>query len=338
MSLNVETLLAPIGEENPCGVELDYDADYLALERSVEGQPERQYGDTVIPAEEPDWSKVLQQALALLEKSKDFRLTVIATRALTHTQGVEGTVQGLTLTLEMAQRYWTEAYPSLAYDGESDPLPRSNALAGLTALNGLIGDLRSIEIASRQLGKLPLSTLERIAQSREDTAGAPLRRDQLEQFLADELAFGNPDLSALGEVKRLALELDRFCRDSLGAEHTPEFHRLVSLIDLICPSHLSAAQATAPAEEENTGAEGPPGGAQPEAKAAPGVARSRSDAIAMLDAVCDFLEKNEPANPAPLLIRRARNMIGQDFLSILRDLAPDGLAQAELIAGVSKRD
>ncbi len=341
MSLNIDALLAPIEADEPCGIELDYDADYLALERSVEGQPERQYGDTIIPAEEPDWSKALQQALALLDKSKDFRLAVIVTRALTHGRGVEGTVEGLTLTLEMAQRYWQEAFPSLVYDGESDPLPRSNALAGLTALNGLIGDLRNVEIASRQLGKIALSTLERIAQSREDTADAPLRRDQLEQFLGDELGYGNPDLTALNEVKRLALELEGFCRDSLGAEHTPEFHRLVSLVNLVCPSHLTSAPAPAEPEEtgeatiQPTGTDAP---AAPVDRGPPGAPRSRGDVIAMLDSVCDYLEKHEPANPAPLLIKRARNMIGQDFLSILRELAPDGVAQAELIAGVSKRD
>lgn len=340
MSLNHEALLAPISADEPCGIELDYDADYLALERSVEGQPERQYGDTIIPAEEPDWSKVLQQALALLEKSKDFRLAVIVTRALTHARGVAGTAEGLNLTLDLARRYWELGYPSLVYDGESDPLPRSNALAGLTALNGLIGDLRNVEVASRQLGKIPLSTLERIAQSREDLADAPLRRDQLQQFLSDELGYGNPDLTALSEVKELSVELERFCRESLGAENTPEFHRLVSLINLVCPSHLNPVPASAETEapQDDVAPAAGDAGAAPATPGTPGTPRSRSDVIAMLDAVCDYLEKHEPANPAPLLIKRARNMIGQDFLSILRELAPDGVAQAELIAGVSKRD
>lgn len=58
----------------------------------------------------------------------------------------------------------------------------------------------------------------------------------------------------------------------------------------------------------------------------------------MLDAVCAYLEEAEPANPAPLLIRRARQMIGKDFVSILKEIAPDGLHQVEMIAGISAKE
>jgi type VI secretion system protein ImpA len=61
--------------------------------------------------------------------------------------------------------------------------------------------------------------------------------------------------------------------------------------------------------------------------------KSRADAITMLDRVCEFLAKNDPSNPAPMLIKRARNMIGQDFFTILSQLAPDAIAQAEQVTG-----
>jgi type VI secretion system protein ImpA len=55
--------------------------------------------------------------------------------------------------------------------------------------------------------------------------------------------------------------------------------------------------------------------------------------MAMLDAVCAFLERTEPTNPAPLLIRRARALMGKDFIAIMQDLAPDSLAQIHQIVG-----
>jgi type VI secretion system protein ImpA len=67
--------------------------------------------------------------------------------------------------------------------------------------------------------------------------------------------------------------------------------------------------------------------------ARPGEIATREDAIALLDAVCAFLERTEPAHPAPLLIRRARGLLGKDFLAVMQDLAPDSLAQIHLIAG-----
>ena len=136
--IDVEALLAPIADDTVCGIALEYDPDYLALERSIEGSPERQYGDTVIPAKAPDWSGIARQATELLAKSKDFNLAVILTRALTHTRGIEGTLAGMQLVLELGRRHWDEAFPSLHFDGEADLLPRSNAIAGLAAQEGLL--------------------------------------------------------------------------------------------------------------------------------------------------------------------------------------------------------
>jgi type VI secretion system protein ImpA len=71
--------------------------------------------------------------------------------------------------------------------------------------------------------------------------------------------------------------------------------------------------------------------------ARPGEIATREDAIALLDAVCAFLERTEPAHPAPLLIRRARGWLGKDFLSVMQDLAPESLTQIHLIAGTRPR-
>ena len=65
---------------------------------------------------------------------------------------------------------------------------------------------------------------------------------------------------------------------------------------------------------------------------------SREDAIRMLDRVIEFLEKNEPSNPAPLLIQRAKRLIGADFMTIMADLAPDAVSGVEHISGRRAND
>jgi type VI secretion system protein ImpA len=65
----------------------------------------------------------------------------------------------------------------------------------------------------------------------------------------------------------------------------------------------------------------------------PGGLRTRRDALRMLDSVCEFLERSEPSNPAPLLIRRAQRLIGSGFLDIMRDMAPESLGHIEIITG-----
>jgi len=60
---------------------------------------------------------------------------------------------------------------------------------------------------------------------------------------------------------------------------------------------------------------------------------NRADAVRLLDLVIEYYERNEPSSPLPLLIARARRLADKGFLDLVRDLAPDGLGQAERMAG-----
>src|SRR5204863_304436 len=64
-----------------------------------------------------------------------------------------------------------------------------------------------------------------------------------------------------------------------------------------------------------------------------GEVRVRSVEIA-LDMVCAYLERAEPTNPAPLLLRRARRLISHNFLQLMKELAPDALDQVARVMGV----
>ena len=52
-----------------------------------------------------------------------------------------------------------------------------------------------------------------------------------------------------------------------------------------------------------------------------------------LDEIIRYFERAEPSSPVPLLLRRAQRLVDKNFLDILRDLAPDGVQQAELFRG-----
>ena len=53
----------------------------------------------------------------------------------------------------------------------------------------------------------------------------------------------------------------------------------------------------------------------------------------MLDRVIAYLTKTEPGNPAPLLIERAKQLIGVSFLDIMANLAPNALETIETVTG-----
>jgi type VI secretion system protein ImpA len=50
--------------------------------------------------------------------------------------------------------------------------------------------------------------------------------------------------------------------------------------------------------------------------------------------VCAYLERAEPANPAPLFLRRARQLLNHNFLQLMKELAPDALAGVAGLVGV----
>jgi type VI secretion system protein ImpA len=66
-----------------------------------------------------------------------------------------------------------------------------------------------------------------------------------------------------------------------------------------------------------------------------GEIRSRDDVIRVLDRICEYYERHEPSSPLPMLLRRAKRLATMSFLDILRELAPDGVAQAEALGGAA---
>ena len=61
---------------------------------------------------------------------------------------------------------------------------------------------------------------------------------------------------------------------------------------------------------------------------------SREEVVKCLDLVIAFYDRTEPSSPIPHLVRRIRRMVPMDFLQLMEDLAPSGLKEFRLLAGV----
>jgi type VI secretion system protein ImpA len=72
--------LLPLADEAaPCGPDLEYDNEFLALTQAATGKPESQFG----PAEPPEWRKALEVAEGLFDRTRDLRVAVLW-KALQH--------------------------------------------------------------------------------------------------------------------------------------------------------------------------------------------------------------------------------------------------------------
>lgn len=343
-AIDVEELLQPVPGADPCGEDLEYDAAFGELERAALGKPEQQYGDTVIPAEAPDWSAVKRQAEALLGRSKDLRAAVYLARALVRTDGLTGLDDGLALVRGLAERYWEGVHPRLDPEDDNDPTLRVNCITSLRDTEATLRAVREAPlVASPALGRYSLRDVQAAAGllALPPGAGAPPDPGVV------EAAFRGCELGALQKTARVlarCLEsvtgIETLVTERVGAAQAPDLGELRELLrsgaKVVDETLATRGVSGVAAADTGSSAEGAPAGASAQpaaAPAAPGQIATREDVVRALDRVCEYFARHEPSSPVPLLLRRAQRLVSKSFLEIVRDLAPDGVAQVETIRG-----
>jgi type VI secretion system protein ImpA len=334
--IDVDALLAPVSESQPGGPDLEYDADFLALEDAARGKAEQQFGDTIIAAEEPDWRKVQSLALALLARSKDLRVAMHLLRASTQLQGLPAAADGLQLLHGLLSQHWDHVHPLLDADDNNDPTMRLNALAPLADAQAFLADVRKASLISGRAGVCGRDFELSAGKAQPHEGESVIPPSGLVQALLDAEAAQPGVGAALSGMAATVSAIDTLINERASFSG-PDFRPLRLLLQTISDVASQAGAATSGAQADQAGdasAVQAEGGASPAVAAPAGALRTREDAIAALDKVCDWLERNEPSNPAPMLIRRAQRLINMNFLDILREIVPDGVDQFAKLAGV----
>ena len=333
-----ESLLAPTKELPPCGPNLEHDLAFFELEEAARGKPEQHIGEVVKPAEDPKWPAVVDMSQALLKRSKDLRVAVHLTRALTRTEGFPGLMLGLGLVHGLLEQYWDDVYPRLEADHANDPTERLNALAPLTDVEGVIGDVRNASlVSSRDLGQLQGREIEialgRLAPVKAVAPGSAKTLGQIHAQLAAAFANDRAIPTTLRQARDAVQAIQTFVNDHTGTDHAIDLKPLRQCLDNLletCDAALGVSAGTAMSDQ--TAAQSG-GNAASTAAPVPGEIRNREDALRLLDLVCAYMKAHEPSNPAPLFIRRAQRLMQKDFVEIVKDLIPDSLSNIERLAG-----
>jgi type VI secretion system protein ImpA len=321
---------------NPSGPNLEYDPDFQALERAQAGRPEQVIGDTVKPGEDPDWADVCERAEALLLRARDLRVVVSLTRALLHMEGFPGLAAGLSIVKGLLEGQWDTVHPQLDAEDDNDPTSRVNSLMGLATTDGILKSLREIPVVqSKTLGRFSLRDI-RIASGK---TPAPANLADPPQQLQIDAAFLDADLAALqataAAVAAALLDvgaIDRVLVEKVGAQ-APDLKPLVldlSELKNVLTGKLAARGAGSGEGAISQGSPGATGGS--------GEIAGREDVVRQIDRLCEYYRRHEPSSPIPLLLQRAKRLVAKDFLEIIRDLTPSGVAEAELIGGVEKKN
>ncbi len=336
---NIASLFEPVSADAPCGADLEYDPTFLELDRLSQSKPEQQMGDAIVPAQEPDWKEVGNRALALLGKTKDLRVAIRLTRARLYTEGLAGLADGLAVVRGVVEKFWDGFYPRLDPDDDNDPTFRVNVLMGLCDGATFIDRLRLIPVvASRSFGRFSLRDLA-IASGELP----PLTDVDPPKSSAIDGAFTEcplPELQATAGAVRSSLEclaaVEAFVGEKVGASNGPNFTKLTEVLraaDKILAARLARrGVVTENAGEAGGAAEGAAGGSGG-GPSMSGEINSREDVVHVLDKICLYYERCEPSSPIPLLLQRSKRLVSANFMDIVRDLAPEGLAQVENLRG-----
>jgi type VI secretion system protein ImpA len=65
----------------------------------------------------------------------------------------------------------------------------------------------------------------------------------------------------------------------------------------------------------------------------PGELHSREDVVRQLNRICEYYTRVEPSSPVPLILKRAVRLAEMDFVQIIKDLAPEAIAEIYRISG-----
>ena len=330
----VSAWLVPLADEAaPCGPDLEYDNDFLALNQAAAGKPESQFGS----AEPPNWRQVSDLAEALLDRSRDLRIAIAWLRARLQLSGYGALPVGLRLVNGLLTQLGDHVHP-LPDPDDGDPYARVNALSFLRDNEGLIGDLhQSMLVQDRSIGELPVRAVAvALGQAQALEGESAHSKDQIARMLGDAVAKHVELGSQCEAAVILVRELITIAADKLG-DAAPDLRPLYALANGVASLLPAAGEGDNNAGSGETDGDDAAAGQRPAGGSGRGLSggvNSREEAIRAIDLVCAYLERAEPTNPAPLFLRRARQLVGQNFLQLIKALAPEALVGVAGMVGV----
>ena len=335
-NMDIAQLLEPIDTEEPCGPNLEYDAEFLAMDQASKGKEEQRVGDSVAEGEPADWRAVKSNALSLLERTRDLRVLLYLAQAGLRTDGFATLAGSLELLAGFAGKFWDQVHPQLDPDFDNDPIQRVNILNSFVARETMLLPIDFVVLVRARAGRFCLRDIQ-VAQG---SVAAPEGAENVPDTALIDAAFIECDLE---ELEGLAADAQR-ALDQLGAASeavgqvldatlTPDWTPLRKKLEEISGVLRGYLVRRGAVADDGAGQDEEAGGQPAGQGAVPSRVDSREEVIRVLDLACDYFERNEPSSPVPILLRRAKRLVTKDFMEILRDLTPDGVSQAEFFEG-----
>ncbi|MEX0368959.1 MAG: type VI secretion system protein TssA [Ruegeria sp.] len=343
--MDVDTLLQSHGEDAPSGEDLEYDPVFMELEIAAQPGEERQAGDEILPAEDPDYKEVVAKAEDILGRSHDIRAAVFMAEAQLRLGGLPGFASALNYIARGLDEWWDSIHPQLDEDDDDDPTMRINAVLTLTDDRRILRGLRRVPLTdSRTFGAFSMRDIS-VA---EGESTPPADMDNVPDTAQVLAAFQDTDEDTLRAYADAATQAagDVDAINAVFSDKTPgqgpDLDPLAKLLKQIVARLTNALGGEVDvAADEAGGDDGAGAAAAPAAAAAGGGVggiNSPTDVQNALDRIIGYYERCEPSSPLPILLMRAKKLVNADFLTIVKDMAPSGVDNVNLIGGIEEED
>lgn len=326
------------GAPAPSGEDLEYEKVFTDLLLAARPEEERQVGNAVQAGAEPDAKKIADHAEAVLGQSHDLRAAVLYGYAGTRLRGLPGLAEATGYIRGCLEQFWDTCHPQLDADDDNDPTMRINAVLGLVEPATVLRAVRGAPLTeSPAFGRMSLTDIA-IA---EGEMSAPEGMDNPPDAARVSAAFRDTPEDALRatlDAARAALA-DVEAIDAVFNERTPgqgpELAPLVKLLRRATTRLSEVIGDPEPAPEEDTvdDTEGAPAAARPARAGGAGEIASSRDVEQAIDRIIKYYREHEPSSPVPMILARAKRLVGADFMTIVADMAPGGQDTVRMISG-----
>lgn len=325
MAIDLETLIAPFSEEAPAGPDLGYEASRQDIEAAFDSSVSDDSGDDA----GVDWRQVIDKIVVQAGATRDLWLAVYLMRAGAKSGQIGVVEDGAMLLAGLFDNLWDHVHPQLEDYGFQG---RKGPCESLTRLPEFLNPLRNVVLLEHQrLGRYSGADFNRFRTGGSSEDGYGMFRALIEETSDEQLAaVANRVRGIADAIRRVDAVLVANADGDTGTNFTPTYAALDEIArgveSFLREQPDEVAGGSAETSSDSYGAS--------DARAVssvPGRIESRDDVIRTLDSIAEYYARREPGSPVPLALRRARDWVTLDFLSVLEDIAPNSLEEARRV-------
>jgi len=236
---------------------------------------------------------------------------------------------GALMLAGLFENLWDHVHPQLEDYGFQG---RKGPCESLTRLAEFLNPLRSVVLLEHQrLGRYSGADFDRFRVGGAAEPGYGMFRALLEETADEDLAALAARVRGISDaIRRADAVLVANADGDTGTNFTPTY----AALDEIAQGIESFLRKPAEGAADDASAESAIHYDEADANGGPLIAgrvNSRDDVVRALDAIAEYYARREPGSPVPFALRRAREWVTLDFLSVLEDIAPNSLEEARRV-------